>query len=72
MRPDCIQPKFYYSNHASGESDAKWINKMMSFIPGDKKREVSDRYDQIYRASPPHDREVANRYLHGEAKRYLT
>ena len=61
---------FDFICYDSGESDAEWINGKMRFIPGDKKREVSDRYDQIYRASPPHDREGANRYLHGEAKRY--
>ena len=64
-----IYPKFYYYNGFFG-SDREWILKRMGVIPQNKKQEVADKYERLYKEKTPDHRKNANTYLHEMAKHY--
>lgn len=67
---DDIYPVFYFCR--GGVSDIKWILKMLTFIPEDKKQPICNEYSRIFLGDPEsgEERKKANVYLHSQAKKY--
>lgn len=65
-REKLIYPKYYYQR-CGGESDRDWILTRMFYLPNDKRKEVADHYEDLYRSK---GRKEANTYLQNIAKPY--
>lgn len=64
-----IRPIMYFSRQ--GVSDISWIIKKMKVIPEDRRREVTNRYEQLIKFNEGYPgRDEANEYLRAVAEEY--